>query len=363
MKSSRHFLKLFILGVFMVALHASATHYRAGDISYEYIAPLTYKVTVRTITEDNLADRDSVRIRWGDGSSDEILMRSNGPIINGYHNGEPAGFGFKRNLYIGTHTYAAAPPSPRNYYIISFNDPSRVGNVINMNNGNSDDVPFYAEDTLFFDSNLTVNSSPVFIKDPFDYAQINQLFVHNQNPLDPDGDSLSFELVKPLMAPGVPAPNWRTPQDVPVPNDLGNQFSVDRFTGNITWDVPKLIGLYNIGILVKEYRAGVLIGTVHRDFHIIIDNNHNTTGIDQQKLNDGLFVKLLPNPNSGNFKLEMDDNKTYDVTISNLISEIIMTAKVQKEHNFMMNDAPTGIYLVTISNDSNVTTLKFSLNK
>lgn len=76
-----------------------------------------------------------------------------------------------------------------------------------------------------------------------------------------------------------------------------------------------------------------------------------------------LTVKILPNPNNGNFKLVLNDNNIYDVTISNLIGEVMMTAKVQKEHNFFMNDTPKGIYLVNIKKDADSKTLKFTLIK
>lgn len=90
-------------------------------------------------------------------------------------------------------------------------------------------------------------------------------------------------------------------------------------------------------------------------------SNVTISGI--KELGTEFAVKLLPNPNTGNFKLELNDNNVYDVTISNLIGEIILTAKVQKEHNFFMNDAPKGIYLVNIKKDAGSKTLKFTLIK
>jgi len=278
MPFNNHLLKLFVFIAAMASLDVWATHYRSGDVTYELIAPFTYRVTIRTIAEDNAADRDTVRINWGDGSPEEVLARTNGPIVGGFHKGEFIGLGFKRNLYIGTHTYPGVPPPPNNFYVISFYDPARRNGITNINNGVSDQISFYVEDTLRFPADIAsigYNNSPIFRQDPIDYGNVNQLFVHSQNPWDSDGDSLTFELVSPLQYASLPVPNWQNPQNIPTPNDPTNQFKVDKFTGEISWDVPKQIGLFNVGILVKEYRRGILMGTILRDFHIIIDNKPN----------------------------------------------------------------------------------------
>lgn len=278
MQFLKHFIRLCIFVVAMSSLDALATHYRGGDITYELIAPFTYRITIRTIAEDNAADRDTIRVNWGDGSPEEVLARANGPMVGGFRKGEFIGLGFKRNLYIGTHTYPGVPPPPNNFYVISFYDPARRNGITNINNGVSDQISFYVEDTLRYPADIAsigYNNSPIFRQDPIDYGNVNQLFVHSQNPWDSDGDSLIFELVSPLQYSGMPVPNWQNPQNLPTPNDPTNRFRVDRFTGEIIWDVPKQIGLYNVGILVREYRRGILMGTILRDFHIIIDNKPN----------------------------------------------------------------------------------------
>ncbi len=276
--SPKHLVFLLVAFFCFSTKEASATHYRAGEITYELIAPFTYRITVKTIAEDNAADRDTIRVRWGDGSPDDILPRVNGPIVAGARKGEPVGFGFKRNIYIGTHTYPGAPPPPRNYYVVSFYDPARVNNVVNINNGLSVDVPFFIEDTIRFPADLAsigFNNSPVFFQDPFDYGTVNEIFTHSLNPFDPDGDSMTFDITQPLQVFGTPVPNWRNPQNVPTPNDPNNVFSLNRQTGEIVWTTPQRVGLYNVGILIREYRRGILMGTILRDFHIIISNDTN----------------------------------------------------------------------------------------
>lgn len=85
------------------------------------------------------------------------------------------------------------------------------------------------------------------------------------------------------------------------------------------------------------------------------------TGI--KTINTALAVSLLPNPNNGTFKLVLNDFYTYQVTISNLIGEVILKSDVQKERTFSMNDAPKGVYLVNIKKAGISKTLKFTLVK
>lgn len=89
----------------------------------------------------------------------------------------------------------------------------------------------------------------------------------------------------------------------------------------------------------------------------------NVTGVSISDISSGFAVKLMPNPNNGTFKLEIGDDNLYDVTISNLIGEVVATAKVQKEHNFNLSDAAKGIYLVNIRKNTASKTLKFTLIK
>lgn len=89
----------------------------------------------------------------------------------------------------------------------------------------------------------------------------------------------------------------------------------------------------------------------------------NVTGVGISDISSGFSVKLMPNPNSGTFKLEIGDDNLYEVTISNLIGEVVATARVQKEHSFNLSEAAKGIYLVNIRKNTASKTLKFTLLK
>ena len=270
---------LFVVLLFAPVL-VQASHVRAGEIYYQVTAPFTIKATIATYTKivgaNPGADKDQLSLNWGDGTS-SIATRVNGPINgNGFPNGEDIGNNIKRNFYVTTHVYAGVPPPPNNFYLITCADSLRNNNILNINGGSSDGVIFFVEDTIKFPndiSNIGFNSSPVLLNPPIDFANVGDTFYHNPLAYDPDGDSLIFELIDPLQQSGVPVPGYKYPNQLYI--SANNKISLNRFTGEFIWAVPQASGIYNIAILIREYRRGVVMGTMIRDMQIIVENNNN----------------------------------------------------------------------------------------
>ncbi|MBL0309540.1 MAG: gliding motility-associated C-terminal domain-containing protein [Bacteroidetes bacterium] len=260
-----------------------ATHYRAGEILYRVVGNYRIEATVITYSKwsspSNLADRDTIDITWGDGSR-SYLVRRNGPDVNP-PNGVPDGVfvadDIKKNVYVGEHQYPGAPPPPNRYYIINFYDQNRMESIVNMSN--SVNVPFYLEDTVKFPTdlaNIGFNSSPILYYPPIDYANVNDTFYHNPLAVDPDGDSLIFELMPPLQNVNAQVPLYVYPdQFCRAAGRPDNLFQMNRFTGQIIWAVPCQQGIFNIAFVIHEYRQGINIGTLERDMQIIVLNQNN----------------------------------------------------------------------------------------
>lgn len=252
-----------------------ATHNRAGEITYTH-APTDeneyrYEVLITTYTKQSStqADRDSLTINWGDNSS-TVLARNNGPIVNGVPNGEFIGNDIKVNTYSGFHSY----PGPGTY-LLWMQDLNRIDEIININFGNSIDVPFYIENTLkILDPQFySFNSSPQLLQPPIDFGNVGAVFIHNPNAFDPDGDSLHYELIVPKLSTLSEVPNYFYPDQVsPGPE---NNMSLNPLTGEFIWDAPQEPGNYNIAILITEYRNGVCIGDLRRDMQIIVEETNN----------------------------------------------------------------------------------------
>ena len=248
--------------LFTITLYA--THNRAGEITYQQIGPLTIRMTVTTYTKESStsADRDSLKVFWGDGLS-QWVRRSNGE-------GQSLENDVKLNLYTAEHTYPG-----RSSYTLSFLDPNRSGNIVNINFPKSDDVEFFLSTrfTLLDIQFQGPNSSAQLLQPPIDIACVGQPFIHNPNAYDPDGDSLSYELIVPLSAENQEVPNYFFPDQIlPGPNNL---ISLDPRTGNFIWQNPPQIGEYNIAMRINEWRAGVLINSIVRDMQILVKNCNN----------------------------------------------------------------------------------------
>lgn len=239
-----------------------ATHNRAGEITYKHLSGFTYEFTITTYTKvsgvSGDADRTRLGIAWGDGTFDSLNRLSEiflDPDI-------------KQNKYIGIHTYSGPFT-----YVVGVGDPNRIQDIININNSVS--TIFYLEDTIkILDPNIIgYNNSPLLLNPPIEYGNVGQVFIHNPNAYDPDGDSLSYSIASPLQAAGLPVAGYSPPNLInPGPD---NQISINQLTGELTWDAPQVAGIYNIVILIKEYKNGIFVGTVMRDLQIIVDATNN----------------------------------------------------------------------------------------
>jgi gliding motility-associated-like protein len=257
------FLRTFL--IFLVCgSSAWATHNRAGEIILKQVGDLTLRATIVTYTKTSSfsVDRDSLEIKWGDGSR-QMIARANG-------NGEILPNDVKRNYYIAEHTYPG-----RATYTISMTDPNRNGGILNVNPPSSENVVFYIETNFtFLNPQFSgYNNSSILLQPPVDIACVGQKFIHNPNAFDPDGDSLAYALVVPMQEMGLPVPNYSFPDQIlSGPN---NKITIDSRSGDIVWQSPQLEGEYNIAIRISEYRHGVLISSVLRDMQILVKGCNN----------------------------------------------------------------------------------------
>lgn len=264
--------KGLLLFFLFISISLTATHNRAGEITYRWINGLTYEVTITTYTRacQLCADRCELTLQWGDGSADTI-PRSNGPSIvcANARDGEiidPLNQ-IRKNTYVGIHTYDAP-----GIYTIVMEDRNRNAGISNILN--SDQVPFYIETELFISPSLGANSSPVFTNAPVERGCVGKRFEHNGGAFDPDGDSLAYRLVFSRAQNGDPI------QTIYDPQYVQDSVKIDPYTGLLYWDVPLNVGQYNFAFEVLEYRKNnqgryVRIGYVTRDLQVDIEDCGN----------------------------------------------------------------------------------------
>ncbi|PID89491.1 MAG: hypothetical protein CSB01_01545 [Bacteroidia bacterium] len=247
---------LLIISYFLLSFSLFATHNRAGEIIYRQISEYTYEITLYTYTYTKpgvVADRPELTIHWGDNTSD-VVPRSEELYLPYY---------YKRNKYVWKHTF----PGPGVYEILA-QDPNRNDGVKNITN--SVRVMFAIKTTLKISSSVGFNNTPKLLNPPYDKAFVNTPFVHNPAAYDPDGDSISYKLVTCLGENGEPLVDvYSLPQ-------YSKELYVDSITGDLVWDAPVEVGIYNIAIAIEEWRDGVKIGQIVRDMQIEVfetDNN------------------------------------------------------------------------------------------
>lgn len=267
---------LLALVLFGASQALFATHNRAGEIHVAQIGPLRVRATIITWTKTSSvnADRDTLDINWGDGLVQKV------PRSNNNGQGQSLANDVKYNVYIAEHTYLG--PST---YRISMTDMNRNGGILNVNYPTSDNIPLHIETIYTFQDPQFggFNTTPYLIQPPIDNACVGKPFRHNPNANDPDGDSLSYQLIVPLQDLGTTVMDYVLPNLIqPGPNgnfiikpDINNTLSMNPITGDILWLSPQVAGEYNIAFIVVSWREGEPIDTTIRDMQIFVRNCDN----------------------------------------------------------------------------------------
>ncbi|PJA07555.1 MAG: hypothetical protein COX70_06240 [Flavobacteriales bacterium CG_4_10_14_0_2_um_filter_32_8] len=281
-------LKNFLLVVFItiIPIWTMATHVVGGSLTYEHLGGSTYKITFkmyRDCSPSSVQLPNSVRIevRQPNGASfipdkDIVIPKTQVAVLN-----PPIDTcAFDPGICVEEAIYSTIvnnlPPNLGGYHLF-YATCCRNVSVINVVNPLSSGESFY---TYIPDNSLLLtNSSPV-------WKNFTPVFVCQGNPLvfdhgatDKDGDSLAYSFYNPFhnTAPTFPG-NVATFTPVTynggysAVNPLGGGgFVVNPTTGVIT-GTPPALGQYVVGVKVDEFRNGVKINTVYRDFQFNVIN-------------------------------------------------------------------------------------------
>jgi hypothetical protein len=71
-----------------------------------------------------------------------------------------------------------------------------------------------------------------------------------------------------------------------------------------------------------------------------------STGITEKT--NAYNINLYPNPNNGNFMVELPDSKDATLTISNVLGEVVYTKKADMINQIELNDVVQGVYHLTV---------------
>lgn len=255
---------------------ANATHAAGSDIRYRCLGGLQYEIEVTFyrdcggVSEPNTITA-TCRSVSGNHTINVTLSKVTG-TVNGNEITVPcataastcnggSSTGVRRWVYRGVVTL----PSARADWVFSYSVCCRNCTITTISNPCASNSLLYVEATLD-NLNAPCNSSPTFSNIPIAFVCSGQNFNYNHGVIDPDGDSLTYQLIAPKTS-ATANVSFIPPASVTSPLNSSTTFTVHPTTGDINFTSNSTqIGI--LAILVREFRNGQLIGSVIRDMQV-----------------------------------------------------------------------------------------------
>jgi gliding motility-associated-like protein len=287
---------LAVAALLLGRTEAKASHAAGGELLYEWISDSTYRIYFKFYRDcEGTTEPTSVDCCYysncGAPANTVTLNKILGPLPGGGVNGQQVTTGCPGYLstcngggigsnpgylewwYSGTVTLNGQCNFWKFYVSIG----NRNTGLFNISQ--SANQWLYIEATL---NNLAAqgNSSPYFTVKPVPYMCVNSPYSYNNGAVDPDGDSLDFQIIQPLnfayncqtYPPANPIA-WNTANGTfnttNNPLGTGNTFTMNSQTGQLSF-TPNTTQKSAVTLLVREFRNGTQIGTVMRDVQVVV---------------------------------------------------------------------------------------------
>jgi hypothetical protein len=261
---------LFLFASLMTLRGAFASHMAGADITYQHLGNGQYLVTYTfyrdcfgidaptqvTLNYSSLACNvsSSETLLPIPGTGQQITYVCPGTLTTCDGGNEP---GIQEWVYTGIVQLTPCPD-----WTFGVSDCCRNAAITTLFDPSNDNM--YVEANL--NNSLFENNSPIFSNDPIAFECIGQNNYYNHGGFDADGDSLVYAFYNPLNGPNDPVA-YNPGYSVSNPITSVPAVSIDPFSGDIFMH-PTTPEVGVIGVLILEYRNGVLIGAVMRDIQI-----------------------------------------------------------------------------------------------
>lgn len=282
---------LSFISFFIFLSESKSTHIVGGSLTYEHLGGSSYRIMLRLYrdctpttvpTPINLQTTAVVEFYHGTSGAfyqSVTLNRVEYAVIDPNLDSCVAdpGICVQEGLFVAI--VNNLPPVPGGYHMY-FETCCRNGSVININNPNNVGDGFYcriSDNTL-----LLTNSSPQWRVPPPVFICQGQNIGFDHGATDADGDSLVYSFYTPFSDIDYTVANDVTftagnPNNIPNapflanfstnnPLDVTGLTSLTLTTNGIINGIPPNLGQYCAGVKCDEYRNGVKIGTIYRDF-------------------------------------------------------------------------------------------------
>ena len=296
---------LIVLTLFAVGSGLEAKHIIGGEVTYECLGPgagnntRSFKITMKIYRDCDPtaggADFDMpayFSIYRGTENSNTLFktITLNNVLVTNIIPDTPACIQnvpyvcVQQGIYMFT---VDLPESMTDSYFVVYQRCCRNNSILNIYDPESVGATYSVEITP--DAQQLCNDSPVFNDFPPIVICKDSPLRFDHSASDPEGDQLVYRFCAPemgggpvLTTPGYtecfgaqPTPPCAPPFD-PVPfiqpaysalNPMGGnpQITINPVTGSIT-GIPNIIGRFVVGVCVDEYRNGVKLSSVKRDF-------------------------------------------------------------------------------------------------
>ncbi|MFI5172793.1 MAG: T9SS type A sorting domain-containing protein [Chitinophagales bacterium] len=317
---------LFIIGViYFSIIPVYSQHIVAGEISYRNDSPLSYSISIYTISKDDPVD--FILIDFGDGTGDTVYLKESNPLVNQIM--EIYLENCYKNEYEITHTFAG----PGNFNI--------VGDCGYMEEGltnvlNSGEKRFLLESELVIGDPLLIgtNNSPISYSTLDYYYPSGTSYYVSQNIYDIEHDKIEFFFDEEFQIP-----------------QATEYIYIEQQTGDFWWKSPLAYGRYYFNIKIRESRGGINLGYTTTTFTI---NHFEETNISIYPIpaGDQLYIDFLGN-----------HFEEYSIKIYNTLGQIVYELNDQSNNPELgqidISYLIKSIYFLEFKSGNTVRTLKF----
>jgi hypothetical protein len=230
------------------SLPAWATHILGGELTYtlDPAKPQKIRAQLTLYTEFGLTEPDNVQATVYFGPDQSVtadrFRRTTMPDGN------------YKSTYFFDYVFPAAGT-----YTMSFREQNRPVGVVNIADSH---IQAYLIATQVLIDPLGVSNleSAKFLTNPVHTVRLGQTVRHHIGAYEPEGDSLSFQLVPSLRGPNTPVTGYVLPDFI----------HLNAWTGALTYTNPDVAGQYAFTVQVTEYRDKKAIGYLIRDFTVMV---------------------------------------------------------------------------------------------
>ena len=270
---TKRILPFYFFFLFLGSNFSFASHIVGGDITVKWVSANDFEVTLTFIRDcAGISMPGTVTIGVYDKVTDAlqqsilITQTSNDILTLGDACYAPT-FCRQRGIYKKT----VSIPNNANGYYLMYGECCRNAAITNIVSPSGEGFVYYCE---IADPALH-NSTPTFSAIPDGYMCLGYLNSDNFSATDANGDVLVYSFVTPLSGSGLaPKPygtiTWQS--GYATNNPMGDPSMVINSANGMINTTPPAYGIYVFSVLVEEYRSGVKIGEIRRDFQYEILN-------------------------------------------------------------------------------------------